>query len=161
MSTELPVPVVTISTLETQPFKRGDSYESADAGIAEVLGLTQLGAVYSEVPPGKTGCPFHVHHLEDEMFFILAGSGEYRFGSQTYQVGAGDMLGAPRGGPEFAHKLTNTGGEILKYLAMSSRSATEVCEYPDSGKFMVRAEGFRFIGSQTDAHEYWEGEEGA
>ena len=43
------------------------------------------------------------------MFVILEGEGIYRFGSKSYTVMAGDVLGAPRGGVEYAHKLTNTG----------------------------------------------------
>ena len=89
------------------------------------------------------------------MFVIIAGSGEYRFGDDTFQVKAGDVLGAPAGGPESAHKLTNTGSEVLKYLSISSKSDLDVCEYPDSGKFMVSRrrnseKPFRFIGHEQD-----------
>ena len=157
-------PVVNLANLDLKPFAHGDEYEAVDGFVGDVLKLTQLGAVYTEVPPGKSACPFHVHHMEDELFFVLEGRGEYRFGDSTYAVGAGDVLGAPRGGAEFAHKLTNTGDTLLKYLTLSSRSDTEICEYPDSGKFMVRrhsgetGEGFRHVGRQTNALDYWDGE---
>lgn len=154
-------PVVSIAKLQRKPFQQGEAYESADANLSGPLGFTRIGAVYTEVPPGKSACPFHVHHVEDEMFVILGGSGEYRFGDETYQVAAGDVLGAPRGGAEFAHQLINTGTKTLKYLAISSKSEIEVCEYPDSGKFMVRSGSFRFIGRQDDERDYWEGEDGA
>jgi uncharacterized cupin superfamily protein len=159
-------PVVNIADLETEPFKHGQAYESSDAGISEAVGLTQIGAALTEVPPGKSACPFHVHHIEDEMFFILEGTGEYRFGDQTYAVKTGDVLGAPRGRQEFAHKLTNTGTGMLRYLSISSKADTDVCEYPDSGKFMVMsrrsadtATRFRFIGSLEDGRDYWDGED--
>ena len=68
----------------------------------------------------------------------------------------------------YAHKLTNTGQGPLKYLAISSKSETEVCEYPDSGKFLVsskRSKGvdgrFRFIGRAEQSCDYWEGEDSA
>lgn len=161
-------PVIGISELELEPFQHGDAYESCDAGLSERLQLTQIGAAYSVVPPGKSACPFHVHHVEDEMFFIVEGSGRYRFGNESYAVKAGDVLGAPRGGAEYAHKLTNTGSVPLKYLAISSRSDTEVCEYPDSGKFLVssrRSLGengrFRFIGRGENTRDYWEDEDSA
>ena len=161
-------PVVRLSELALERFERGAAYQSLDAGVGDVLGLTQLGAAYSEVPPGKSACPFHVHHVQDEMFVILAGSGTYRFGDNSYSVKAGDVLGAPRGGPEFAHKLTNTGSEVLKYLAISTQSATEVCEYPDSGKFMVSshrgdtaANRLRFVGRAGMGVDYWDGEDSA
>ncbi len=127
-------PVVRLSKLKLEGYSNGRSYESKDAGVAESLELTRLGCGYAVVPPGKTGCPFHVHHAEDEMFVILSGSGEYRFGKKKYQVKAGDVLGAPIGGPEYAHQLWNTGDKPLKYLAISSKSEMEICEYPDTKK---------------------------
>jgi uncharacterized cupin superfamily protein len=161
-------PVARIAELPLEPFSQGDAYRSADAGIAERIGLTQIGASYSEVPPGKSGCPCHVHHVEDEMFVILEGEGTYRFGAESYPVRAGDVLGAPRGGVAYAHKLTNTGNGPLKYLSISTKSAIEVCEYPDSGKFMVSstvtaggAGKLRYIGRGDTALDYWDGEDAA
>lgn len=162
-----PKPFVSIEQLETERFEQGNSYASRDAGISELLQLNHLGAVYTEVPVGKSACPFHVHRMEDEMFVILEGSGEYRFGEMIYSVKAGDVLGAPCGGREFAHKLTNTGDQVLRYLAISSKSDTDICEYPDSEKIMVRdtglqsgAKAFRFIGRLSDQCDYWDGEDG-
>lgn len=155
-------PVVNIGALRTQGSQKGSGYESADAPVTAAIGLSKLGASYIEVPPGKSSCPFHVHHVEEEMFLILEGTGAYRFGKATYEVGPGDVLGAPCGSAEFAHKLTNTGDSLLKYLAVSTRSATEVCEYPDSGKFGVRTHfgevAFRFVGRAGDSCDYWDGE---
>jgi len=160
--------VVALASLELEHFKQGEHYESLDGRIGQALGLTQLGATFCQVPPGKSGCPFHVHHVEDEMFVILEGSGVYRFGERSYPVAAGDVLGAPRGGPAFAHKLTNTGEVPLTYLAISSMSDIEVCEYPDSGKFLVSSsrsasgdDKLRFIGRAGDSCDYWEGEDSA
>lgn len=161
-------PVARVPELELTPFEHGTAYRSADAGIAERIGLTQLGAVYSEVPPGKSGCPFHVHHVEEEMFVILEGEGVYRFGPDSYPVKAGDVLGAPRGGPEYAHKLTNTGTGPLKYLSISTQADTEICEYPDSGTFQAstrksgaRNSHFKFAGRMESRVDYWDGEESA
>jgi len=161
-------PVLSIQELPLEAFKHGDHFESHDAGLGEKLGLTQIGAGYCEVPPGKSACPFHAHHAEDEMFVIIEGNGVYRFGDTSYRIKAGDVLGAPRGGAEFAHKITNTGSFPLKYLAISSKADTEVCEYPDSGKFLVSSRGsldrqnsLRFIGRLADGIDYWDGENSA
>ncbi len=158
-------PVVRLADLTLEPFSHGEHYVSRDGVLGERLALTQLGACYTEVPPGKSACPFHVHHIEDELFVVLAGTGEYRFGERRYAVQAGDVLAAPRGGPGYAHKLTNTGDVPLKYLAISSVAEADVCEYPDSGKFGVSSrrylsgEGrFRFLGRGEDAVDYWDGE---
>ena len=102
------------------------------------------------------------------MFVILEGQGKYRFGDATYDVAAGDVLGAPRGGPEYAHKLVNTGDSPLRYLAISSRAMIDVCEYPDSGKFAVNSRDadsgkshFVYIGREENSLDYWDGEPGS
>lgn len=154
-----PTPVVHLASLAlTQGTDRGD-FAGAFHRIGDPLALTKLGASYLEVPPGKSACPCHVHHAVDEMFVILAGEGEYRFGDRSHPVAAGDVLGAPRGNLDYAHKLTNTGTTTLKYLAISSVADADICEYPDSGKFAAGSEiGFGFIGRAEETRNYWEGE---
>jgi len=157
-------PVRHLQSLKRTAFSHGKKFASEDASVAEPLGLKQIGAVYTVVPPGKSACPFHVHHMEDEMFVILSGVGSYRFGDEVYAVKAGDVLGAPAGGTEFAHQLVNVGAEPLCYLAVSSISDTEICEFPDSGKFSVRSRRssalrFSFVGRREDEVDYFDGEE--
>lgn len=163
-----PKAFVRLAELETEHFTHGKSYESYDAGIANALGLTKLGSAYTVVPPGKTACPFHVHHGEDEMFIILSGSGEYRFGDTIHKVQAGDVLGAPIGGPEYAHQLWNKGKEPLIYIVISSKADIDVCEYPDTGKFAVmsgsgksRQHGepwFAYHGRRENSLDYFDGD---
>jgi uncharacterized cupin superfamily protein len=89
------------------------------------------------VPPGKRAFPFHRHHVADEMFFILSGTGEYRLGDQTLPLRAGDFVGAPAGGE--AHQIINSGTEDLRYLGFSTVGSVDVVDYPDSGKVGVAA----------------------
>ncbi|OHV08709.1 cupin domain-containing protein [Kushneria phosphatilytica] len=159
-------PVITLDQLELEQTRQGALFESQDCAFAELIGLQGLGARYNEVAPGKSACPFHNHQVEDELFVILEGEGEYRFGLQRHPVGAGDVLGAPAGGTETAHQLINTGAQPLKYLAVSTRARAEMIEYPDSGKFLVKShtpegEQTRFVGRYSDERDYWEGEPGA
>lgn len=161
-------PVVSIAALELEHWSQGTLYESRDTSFGARLGLKDLGIGYGEVPPGKSGCPFHNHHVEDELFVILEGHGTYRFGTERYLVGPGDVLGAPAGGTETAHQIINTGTVPLKYLSISSMAATEICEYPDSGKLLAKTRvatggrteysAMRRMGEEID---YWEGEPGA
>ena len=165
MSTEYN-PVVRVAELELERNAGPGWFESFDGYVGSILQLTRLGCAYTEVAPGKTACPYHVHHAEDEMLVILAGEGEYRFGAEITKVQAGDVLGAPVGGPEHAHQLINTGTETLKYLVVSSKADIDVCEYPDSGKFMVSSrpvEGtarrrFRYDGREETRVDYFDGE---
>lgn len=158
-------PVARLAELQLETLGRGSRYESLDAGISEKLKLTRLGCGYTIVPPGKTACPFHVHHAEDEMFVVLEGTGEYRFGEERFQIQGGDVLGAPVGGPEYAHQIFNTGTEPLKYLSISSKADIEICEYPDSGKvgyYGKHAGGgkrFRHLTRPELGLDYWDGED--
>jgi uncharacterized cupin superfamily protein len=141
-------------------------FRSRDAGVGKLLQLTRLGCAYTVVEPGETGCPFHVHHAEDEMFVILEGQGEYRFGDQRHEVRAGDVLGAPMGGPDYAHQLFNTGSVPLKYLAISSLADLDVQQFPDSGKFLVSSrkvagsarQRFFYKGREADMLDTFDGE---
>lgn len=160
-------PIVNTAELELEHWQEGTFFESRDASFGAKLGLTDLGIGYSELLPGKSGCPFHNHHIEEELFVILSGEGEYRFGPDRYPVKPGDVLGAPAGGPETAHHLINTGTVPLTYLSISANAKAEIVEYPDSGKFLAKSRAipngkpvFRFMGRKESDTDYWDGEPG-
>jgi len=161
-------PIVSLAELQLEPFEQGSLYQGADVSFSQQLGLKALGIRYNEIPAGKSGCPFHNHHVEEELFVILEGEGTYRFGAERHAFKAGDVLGAPNGGPDTAHQILNTGSVPLRYLSMANNAATEVCEYPDSGKFQITsrpANGgprIRHCGRQGQNNiDYWDGEPGA
>ncbi len=147
---------------------QGDTAEHYDlrwGELASRIGARKLGYNLTVVAPGKRACPFHNHHVEEEMFFILEGCGELRYGASRHPLRAGDVVACPPGGAETAHQIINTGDTELRYLAVSTQAATEVCEYPDSGKFLasVRDEAtqqrrFRRMGRLAEDVDYWEGE---
>lgn len=88
-------PAVNLGNVELSPFSQGTKYACSESEIGSVLGLSQIGATYFVVPPGMSACPFHSHHVEDQMFIILSGQADYRSGADSYVVKAGDVLGAP------------------------------------------------------------------
>lgn len=142
-------------------------YEARVAAVAQRIGARQLGCSILSVPPGKSAFPFHNHHRNEEMFVVLRGRGALRLGSATHSVRAGDIIACPAGGPESAHKITNTGNLDLVYLAISTKGSPEVVEYPDSGKFGLLSESsgmdgrvnrFTFVGRTEMAVPYFEGE---
>ena len=145
-----------------------DKYDIRWAEIGSRIGARKLGYNLTVVAPGKRNCPFHSHRAEEEMFFILEGAGELRYGDERMPLRAGDIVACPTGGPETAHQIINTGTGELRYLAVSTMEPMEICEYPDSGKLGVFADGvpgaddqshrFRHIGRAGDARDYWEGE---
>jgi uncharacterized cupin superfamily protein len=163
------IPVVRLSEASLESSERGSLFGSADAHrLGAAAGLTSLGFTYTVVEPGRSGAPFHNHHAEDEMFVVLEGEGTYRFGPESHSFMAGDVLVAPAGGQDTAHQIINTGTVPLKMVAISNQSQIEVCEYPDSGKFLVSSKAangakLRHISRHPERHieDYWDGEPGA
>lgn len=142
-------------------------FASKSGAIGARIGAKLLGYNITVVPPGKRAFPKHAHHANEEMFFILSGSGELRHGDETSPLRAGDFIACPPGGPEVAHQILNTGTEELRYLAVSTMIYPEAVEYPDSGKVGVmsrqtRSDGtlrvLRHITREGDAVDYWDGE---
>jgi uncharacterized cupin superfamily protein len=105
--------------------------------VGALLGLNGLGCAVHVVPPGKKAFPFHRHHVMDELFFVVSGTGEYRFGDETLPIRGGDIIAAPAGTQ--AHQLVNTGPDDLRYLGISTMGGVDVVDYPDSKKIAVAA----------------------
>jgi uncharacterized cupin superfamily protein len=145
-----------------------ERYDARMGFIAPRVGAQKLGYNLTAVPPGKRAFPRHNHRVNEEMFFVLEGTGEARIGDAVYPIRAGDVIACPPGGRETAHQIVNTGNAELRYLAVSTKLTPEIAEYPDSGKFGVLAEfpagvdgkpeTFRYVGRQALAVDYWEGE---
>jgi uncharacterized cupin superfamily protein len=136
----MPKPLMNLADAVFDDIEDNGFYTSRRASIAEHLGARQLGYNLTVLPPGKAQCPFHNHRGEEEMFFILEGEGELRFGDRRYPLRAHDVIACPTGGPEVAHQIINTGRVELRYLAVSNRVEIEICEYPDSGKILFGAD---------------------
>jgi uncharacterized cupin superfamily protein len=155
--------VVNIDELKLEHFSAVEGkFESDAARIGPLLGARDLGYSYDVVQPGKISCPFHSHRAEEEMFFIVKGSGLLRYGEETRRVRAGDFICCPVGGPETAHQIINDSGEELGYISVSTMMPAEVCEYPDSGK--IGAYGgagesrLRHMTTVDARVDYWKGE---
>jgi uncharacterized cupin superfamily protein len=114
-------------------------YTSRRGQISDHIGARRLGYNLTVLPPGKAQCPFHSHHGEEEMFLILEGEGELRFGTERFPIRRHDVIACPPGGPDVAHQIINTGTVPMRYLALSSLVELEACEYPDSGKISIVA----------------------
>lgn len=164
-----PRPILNIAAADLMDFVSPNGKFQAKIGrMGPAIGAEKLGAMLTVVEPGKRAFPFHVHHAIEEMFYVIEGAGEYRFGEDTYPIKKGDLIAAPTGGPERAHQIVNTGGETLKYLAVSTMGDPDVVEYPDSGKFLVSSQypedgswpaRFRTIGRSDQSLDYFDGED--
>ena len=162
--------ILNINDLEFMDWGHGEEFAAKFGLISRRIGSKNLGYNLTVVPPGKRAFPFHSHRVNDEMFFIIEGSGEIRIGKDTYPLQQGDVIACPPGGPETAHQIINNSDTELRYLAVSTNNSPEVAEYPDSDKYGViieldESEGgmpkmWRLMmkGESTQV-DYWEGED--
>ena len=132
--------------------------------LARDTAAKKLGLSVDIVPPGKRACPYHFHYVEEEMFIVLEGSGTLRVAGEMLAITAGDSIFIPAGS-EYPHQIINTSDAPLKYLSVSTRAEAEICEYPDSGKYMAFTksgpetllQGGRMHRVEHDL-DYWDGE---
>jgi uncharacterized cupin superfamily protein len=158
-------PLINLADVAFDDDEANGLYTSRRATISDLIGARQLGYNLTVVAPGKVQCPFHSHHGEEEMFLILAGTGELRFGDARYPVRVHDIIACPTGGAEVAHQIINTGTSDLVYLAVSTLAAVEICEYPDSGKISAvagprGARALRAMFRASSEVDYYDGESG-
>jgi len=142
--------------------KRPPLYDTRTAALAAGTAARNLGASIDTVEPGMRACPYHFHHAREEMFVVVEGEGTLRVAGEMLPLRAGDVVFIPPG-REFPHQIINTSGAPLRYLSISTMEMPEVCEYPDSGKFLATAgsDGKREITAiQRVANnlDYWDGE---
>ena len=132
-------PLMNLDEVDFDDVEENGYYTSKRGQISDLIGARKLGYNLTVLPPGKAQCPFHNHHGEEEMFFVLEGTGELRFGDQRYPIRQHDVIACPTGGPDVAHQIINTGTVTMRYLAISNLVEIETCEYPDSDKVLIVA----------------------
>jgi uncharacterized cupin superfamily protein len=172
----MPKPIINIADIELEPRPAGltpsgpaaERFDAKMGFIGPRIGARKLGYNITAVPPGKRAFPFHNHRVNEEMVFVLQGTGEIRIGENTYPIRAGDVIACPAGGKEAARQIINSSAEELRYLAVSTKLSPEIVDYPDSGKFGILAElpagadgkpqRFVFVGRENESLNYWERE---
>ena len=111
-------PIINLDDVTFDDVEANGLYTSSRALFSAGIGAKKLGYNLTVLPPGKAQCPFHCHHGEEEMFLVIEGEGELRFGDKRYPIRQHDVIACPTGGPDVAHQIINTGTTTLRYLAV-------------------------------------------
>ncbi len=154
---ELPEPgeragrVLNRDEVEAREIDRGDS-SLVTRTLAPSARLTGLNL--QEIRPGKRNWPLHCHTAEEEIFVVLAGSGDVRLGEERTPVREGSVVARPAGAG-VAHAFY-AGGEGLTLLAYGTHDPRDVAWYPEAGKVNFRGLGFT---ARLEPLDYWEGHE--
>ncbi|MCA0043580.1 cupin domain-containing protein [Celeribacter litoreus] len=106
--------------------------------LCDVEAIWMLGGVFRSfrqdgAPPGGTylleqvlphgfSPPRHIHHNEDETFYMLAGEISFLVGDEIVKIRAGDVLCAPKGVP---HTFVVTSEEGARMLTITDKGEFE------------------------------------
>lgn len=125
--------------LTSLPARTGSNYPEPFAALARARlkqalgtagGLTDFGVNLTRLPPGAWSSQRHWHTEEDECLFVLSGELTLITDAGEESLVAGDFAAFPKNRPD-GHHVINRSNEVASYLEIGSRSATDVCHYPD------------------------------
>jgi quercetin dioxygenase-like cupin family protein len=108
-----------------------------------------FGLIEQELPPGFA-TPTHIHHNEDEPFYVLQGELTFHCGERTLVAGAGSFVFLPRGIAHGFQVTSETPARLLQFnfpagveqfFIEAGEPATEGAQPgpPDFGKMMALA----------------------
>lgn len=120
--------------------------------LGDEAGLERIGVHLVRVPPGKESCIYHRHVEEEEWVYILRGRAVADIDGNQYEVGPGDFMGFPT--PSVGHHLRNPFDEDLLFLVGGERKGTEVAEFPDLRKHLVRIGGQAWMVDEEDLQAF-------
>jgi mannose-6-phosphate isomerase-like protein (cupin superfamily) len=97
--------------------------------LGEVLTIKVAGedtdgayTIIQEVSPPSGGPPLHLHHREDEAFYVLEGEYEVQYGDERISATPGTFIFAPR---EIPHTFRNVSAGRGKVLAIVTPAGIE------------------------------------
>ncbi|WP_158277463.1 cupin domain-containing protein [Opitutus sp. ER46] len=118
------------------------------------LGGHPFEVEFSRLDPGMTGCPFHSHAAQWELYWIVRGQATVRAGETAHTFGPGDVVLHPPGEP---HQIRNASAtERLEFYLIADNPPADYWHYPDSRKWGFRAPRMFFRPTEAD---YYDGEE--
>lgn len=89
------------------------------ASAADTGGLMSIVEVTE--PPG-TEAPLHVHHRDDEGFWVLEGDVTFEVGGATIKASAGDYVFGPRDIPIASRSVRKAAGCCSSWCPAASRT---------------------------------------
>jgi uncharacterized cupin superfamily protein len=104
--------------------------QRARQALGDAGGLTDFGINLARLPPGAWSSQRHWHTCEDEFAYVLSGELVLITEAGEQLLHAGDCAAFPKNTPD-GHQLINRGTEMAVYLEIGSRSADDICSYPD------------------------------
>jgi mannose-6-phosphate isomerase-like protein (cupin superfamily) len=108
--------------------------------------------IYDTMRTEKGGPPLHLHHAQDEWFFVREGEFLFQIGEDAFRLKAGDSIFAPRKVPHAFANVSDTGklmivyqpaGTIERFFLDGSRLTNPS---PADMQQLFRANGMEIVG---------------
>ncbi|HWR14189.1 MAG TPA: cupin domain-containing protein [Terriglobales bacterium] len=90
----------------------------------------------------KGGPPLHLHHGEDELFYIMEGDFLFEIGGRRFKAGPGDSVLGPKGIPHTWAFVGNTPGKMLFVFAPAGKMEDFFAERDRRGGGLVEDAAF-------------------
>lgn len=120
--------------------------------LGSAAGTVGVGVTRWEVDPGKWSTPAHAELIEEEIFYVLGGSGLAWLDGETYEVGPGDCMVYNAAEEAHTHKAGPDGLDLLAFGMRSYHAGTLL---PRAGT--VRMDP-AWIDMSADTRHPWERE---
>ena len=134
-------------------------YRARHCQLGPLLGASKLGATVFELDPGDASCPYHYELGNEEWLLVLEGVVTVRHPEGEDALSPGVLACFPDG-PDGAHKVTNPGPGVARFLMLSTRIRPAGWGYPDSDKIAISAGPEWKLFRRSAAVDYWDGELG-
>ena len=121
------------------PERKGSGYpapfhlkagERVRQALGDAGGLSDFGVNLLHLPPGAWSSQRHWHSAEDEFVYVLSGEVVLVADEGEQDLRAGDCAAFPKTRANGHHLINKSAGTAV-VLEIGTRSAEDVCEYPD------------------------------
>jgi uncharacterized cupin superfamily protein len=72
---------INVADVPWQAWGKG-RFVSDDRFVDQAVRYQKISLTVTRLNPGGVNCPFHFHHVSEELFYVLDGSGSLRYGSE-------------------------------------------------------------------------------
>ncbi len=129
--------VKNLNSIEGEKLNRGVGNEFTIKQVIPRAEATKCRVNFVEVEPGNQAFSYHFHEMNEEVFYIISGTGIVRTSKGDITVNTGDVITFPTG-IEGAHVIRNgSDTEKLVYLDFDAINIPEIVHMPDTKKVMV------------------------